>query len=167
MNAPILTTPRLRLRMLEESDFDAYAAIHADPDVTWFTTRSVLTRFEAWRHLAWLVGHWHLRGFGMWGVEELATGDLVGRVGFHQPDGWPGFELAWTIGKNWWGKGYAAEAARRCLAYAFDEMKRDHVISLIDPANTASIRVAEAIGERVEGEVEVGGYHLLMYGIRR
>lgn len=167
MNAPILTTPRLRLRMLQESDFDAYAAIHADPEVTLFTTRSVLTRSEAWRHLAWLVGHWHLKGFGMWGVEELATGDVVGRVGFHEPDGWPGFELAWTIGKNWWGKGYASEAARRCLDYAFDEMKRDHVISLIDPANTASIRVAEAIGETLEGEVEADGHRLLVYGIRR
>jgi len=167
MSAPILTTPRLRLRMLQEADFEEYAAIHQDPEVTRFTTRSVLDRRAAWRHMAIIAGHWHLRGFGMWGVEELATGHLVGRVGFHEPDPWPGFELAWTIGRNWWGKGYASEAARRCLAYAFEDMNRDHVISLIDPANTASIRVAEAIGEGVEGEVEVERYRLLVYGIRR
>jgi RimJ/RimL family protein N-acetyltransferase len=167
MNEPVLTTPRLRLRMLQETDFEQYAAIHEDPDVTRFTTRSVLNRMDAWRHLAMIVGHWHLRGFGMWGVEELATGHLVGRVGFYQPDGWPDFELGWTIGRNWWGKGYASEAARRCLRYAFDDMHRDHVISLIDPANTPSIRVADAIGETLEREIEVGGYQLLMYGIRR
>ncbi len=167
MNEPILTTPRLKLRMLRESDFEEYAAMHADFEVTRFTTRTHLTRLEAWRHLAMIVGHWQLRGFGMWGVEELATGQLVGRVGFYQPDGWPGFELGWTIGRKWWGKGYASESARRCLRHAFDDMHRDAVISLIDPANTASIRVAEAIGETLEGEVEAGGYRVLKYGIRR
>jgi RimJ/RimL family protein N-acetyltransferase len=167
MNVPELTTPRLRLRMLQESDFEQYAAIHEDPEVTRFTTRSVLGRLDAWRHLAMIAGHWHLRGFGMWGVEELETGHLVGRVGFYQPATWPDFELGWTIGRNWWGKGYASEAARRCLTHAFDDLHRDHVISLIDPANIASIRVAEAIGETLEGEVEAGGHRVLMYGMRR
>ena len=167
MNEPVLTTPRLELRMLQESDFEEYAAMHADFEVTRYTTRTQLTRLDAWRHLAMIVGHWQLRGFGMWGVEELATGHLVGRVGFYQPDGWPDFELGWTIGRNWWGKGYASEAARRCLRFAFDDLQRDRVISLIDPANTASIRVAEAIGETLEGEVEAGGHRVLQYAMRR
>jgi len=167
MNVPILTTQRLRLRMLQQSDFEAYAAMHMVPEVTRFTTRSVLTRMEAWRHLAIIVGHWHLRGFGMWGVEELDTGTLVGRVGFHEPDGWPDVELAWTIGRNWWGKGYATEAARRCLDYAFGEMGRDHLISMIDPENVDSIRVAERLGQKVEGEWELHGIRHLLYGISR
>ena len=167
MNAPVLTTPRLRLRMLGQDDFEPYAAMHMDPDVTRFTTRTVLSRMEAWRHLAVIVGHWHLRGFGMWGVEELDTGQLVGRVGFHEPEGWPAFELGWTIGKNWWGKGYATEAAQRCLDYAFNEMGRDHVISLIDPANVSSIRVAERIGEKLEGEFQLDEHRLLVYGTTR
>ena len=153
--------------MLQEADFEQYAAMHMDPEVTRFTTRTVLDRNEAWRHLAMIVGHWHLRGFGMWGVEEPATGALVGRVGFHQPDGWPDFELGWTIGKSWWGKGYASEAAKRCLEYAFEEMKRDRVISLIDPLNVSSIRVAERIGETLEGEWQHGEHRLLIYGVRR
>lgn len=167
MNAPVLTTDRLRLRMLQDADFEPYAAMHMDPEVTRFTVRAQLNRMEAWRHLAVIVGHWHLRGFGMWGVEELDTGALVGRVGFHQPDGWPDFELGWTIGRNWWGQGYASEAAQRCLTYAFEEMDRDHVISLIDPLNVASIRVAERIGETLEGEWQHGEHRLLMYGARR
>lgn len=153
--------------MLQAEDFDEYAALHADPEVTRFTVRTQLSRLDAWRHLAGMVGHWALRGYGMWGVFEKESGHLVGRVGFLYPEGWPGFELGWTLGRDFWGKGYATEAARRCLDYAFDEMKRDHVISLIDPANVASIRVAERIGETVEGEVEVAGYRSLVYGIRR
>ena len=153
--------------MLEQSDFEEYAAIHTDAEVTRFTTRTHLDRMEAWRHLAMIVGHWHLRGFGMWGVFERDSGRLVGRVGFHQPDGWPDFELGWTMGRASWGQGYAPEAARACLDYAFDVMKRDHVISLIDPNNVASIRVAEKIGETVEGETEVGGHRVIVYGVRR
>ena len=167
MNAPVLTTERLRLRMLTGDDFDQYAAIHLDPDITRYTTRTQMTRIDAWRHMAMILGHWVLRGYGMWGVEELATGKLVGRVGFYNPDGWPAFELGWTIGKAWWGKGYASEAAKRCLEYAFEEMGRDHVISLIDPANVNSIRVAERIGETLEGEIDVQGNRALMYGIAR
>jgi RimJ/RimL family protein N-acetyltransferase len=165
-NVPILTTDRLFLRMLQESDFEQYAAIHMDAEVTRFTAREHLDRIGSWRHLAFIVGHWTLRGFGMWGVFEKETERLVGRVGFYQPDGWPDFELGWTMGRASWGKGYAPEAARACLDYAFNVMKRDHVISLIDPLNVASIRVAEKIGETVEGEVTIGGHRLIVYGIR-
>ena len=165
--APVLTTPRLRLRMLEARDFDEYAAIHSDFEVTRFTTRRQMTRAESWRHMATIVGHWHLRGYGMWGVEELATQRLVGRVGFHCPEGWPEFELGWTIGREFWGKGFATEAARAALDHAFTAMDRDHVISLIDPLNTNSIRVAERLGEKIEGETEIDGHRLIVYGITR
>ena len=165
--APILTTERLILRMLQVGDFEQYAEIHTDPEVTRFTTRSQLDRMETWRHLAMIAGHWHLRGFGMWGVFEKAGGRLVGRVGFHEPEGWPDFELGWTMGRASWGKGYAPEAAAECVRFAFEEMGRDHLISLIDPANLASIRVAEKIGESVEGEAVIQGHRLRVYGIRK
>ncbi|MFP5246304.1 MAG: GNAT family N-acetyltransferase [Thermoanaerobaculia bacterium] len=167
MNAPILTTERLRLRMLENSDFEEYAAIHMDAEVTRFTSRTHLDRMEAWKHLAAICGHWHLRGFGMWGVFEKDTNRLVGRVGFHEPEGWPEFELGWTIGRAFWGRGYAPEAARRCLEYGFNEMNREHIISLIDPENVNSIRVAEKLGETLEGEFQLGEHRLLVYGVRR
>ena len=153
--------------MLEDRDFEEYAEMHSDFEVTRFTTRTHLTRMEAWRHLAMIVGHWHLRGFGMWGVEELETGRLAGRVGFHEPDGWPEFELGWTIGRAFWGKGYATEAARAALRYAFLEMGRDHVISLIDPQNVRSIAVADRLGETVEGHWDFGEHRLIVYGITK
>lgn len=166
IEAPILLTARLRLRMLQASDFEEYAAMHADPEVTRFTARAPLSRSQAWDHMARFIGHWHIRGFGLWAVEDLASGRLAGRVGFHQPEGWPGFELAWTIGREFWGRGYATEAAARALQFGFNELGRDHIISLIDPENTASIRVAERLGETLEGEAVVNGYKLRVYGIR-
>ena len=154
--------------MLQVDDFEEYAAIHADDEVTQFTYRMHMSREDAWKHLAMVCGHWHLRGYGFWAVEELATGKLAGRVGFHEPEGWPAFELGWTIGRAFWGKGYATEAARRALRYAFEEMGREHVISLIDPLNVRSIAVAERLGETVEGEATISGHHrALIYGISK
>jgi RimJ/RimL family protein N-acetyltransferase len=167
MNAPTLTTERLLLRMLNVDDYEQYYEIHRDEDVTRFTARMKLDRLEAFRHLAMIVGHWQLRGFGMWGVFERETNKLAGRVGFYQPETWPAFELGWTIGKAFWGRGYAPEAAKACLDYAFEAMKRERVISLIDPANVASIRVAEKIGETLTDErFTTGGHELLVYEAR-
>src|SRR5688500_6966706 len=143
-----LETDRLTLRMFREEDLDAYAAICADPEVMRYLGEGkTLSRAEAWRQMALIIGHWQLRGYGFWAVEERATGALLGRIGFFNPEGWPGFELGWMLRRASWGKGYATEGARRALAHAFTEMGREHVISLIFPANTASIRVAERLGE--------------------
>jgi RimJ/RimL family protein N-acetyltransferase len=117
--------------------------------------------------MAAFLGHWCLRGYGMWALQDKYTGALVGRAGFLNPEGWPGFELGWTLAREYWGRGYATEAARRALAYAFDDLKRDHVISLIRPANAPSIRVAERLGESLEREVELMGSRALVYGISR
>jgi RimJ/RimL family protein N-acetyltransferase len=164
--AVTLETERLRLRMFRDDDLDAYARIVADPEVMrYLGDGQPLDRVGAWRQMAWILGHWSLRGYGLWAVEERATGQLVGRIGFINPEGWPGFELGWALGREHWGKGYATEGARRALAYAFRELRRDHVISLIYPANTASIRVAERLGERLESRAQLFGHELLVYGI--
>jgi RimJ/RimL family protein N-acetyltransferase len=114
-----------------------------------------------------IVGHWQLRGYGIWAVEEKATGRLLGRIGLFKPEGWPGFELGWVLGRDAWGKGYATEGARRALDYAFTELRYDHVISLIHPENRASVRVAERIGEKLEGRTELFGHDALVYGLDR
>lgn len=167
MNVPTLTTERLRLRELREQDLDAFARIHADPEVMRFLGGAPLSREDTWRKMAMLVGHWHLRGFGFWAVESLESGEVVGRVGFHQPEGWPDFELGWTIGRQHWGKGYATEAARHALDHGFRELDRKHIISLIHPDNERSIAVAKRLGETLEGEFEHGGAMLSVYGVDR
>ncbi len=163
-----LETDRLKLRMWRESDFDEYAAMSADPLVMQYLTPGrVATRADAWRAMAFFMGHWQMRGYGHWAVEEKASGRMIGRIGFLNPEGWPGFEIGWTLARHAWGKGYATEGARSALRYAFDVLDRPHVISLIHPENTPSMRVAERIGEKREGRARVNDTDVLVYGIDR
>jgi RimJ/RimL family protein N-acetyltransferase len=163
-----LETERLLLRMWrEDDDFEPYAELCADPEVMRYLGGKPLNRMDAWRNMATMIGHWHLRGFGHWAVIEKASQRFIGRIGFMNPEGWPGFELGWTLACHAQGKGYATEGARRALEYAFTEMGRDHVISLINPLNAASIRVAERLGEKIEGRTELLDTEVLIYGIDR
>ena len=162
-----LETDRLILRMWRLSDFEVHAAMCADPEVMRYLGGKTFTRLEAWRHMAFMVGHWQLLGYGPWAVEEKSTGNLAGRIGFMNPADWPGFEIGWTLGRQFWGRGYATEGARRALEYVFTELGKEHVISLIHPENKGSIRVAERLGEKLEGQTELMGHDVLIYGIDR
>jgi RimJ/RimL family protein N-acetyltransferase len=117
--------------------------------------------------MATFVGHWSLRGYGLWAVEERATGKFIGRIGLWNPEGWLGLEVGWLLDRAWWGRGLATEGARAALDYAFATLGADHVISVIHPENTRSIRVAEKIGERFEREHDFDGNPALIYGISR
>jgi RimJ/RimL family protein N-acetyltransferase len=163
---PTLETERLWLRPLRASDVDDYAALNADPEVMRHISEP-WDRGRSWRHLSFLLGHWPLRGTGPWAVEHKETGAFVGIAGFFEPEGWPGFELAGRLGRRWWGNGYAAEAARAALDHAFTVWKKDRVISLVHPANRASIRLVERIGEALLDRVEHNGREMLCYGIDR
>src|SRR5437764_955005 len=110
-----LTTPRLRLRMLREADMDAYAEMVGDPEVMkYIGDGQPLARPMAWRNLGLMLGHWALRGYGLLAAEERATGAFVGRIGFWNPEGWPGFELGWMLLDAYRGRGYATEGAKAC-----------------------------------------------------
>ena len=164
MSVPRITTDRLVLRGFDERDVEPYAAMMADPEVTrYLGDGRPLSRTDAWRQLALIVGHWTLRGFGLWAVEERATGALAGRIGCFEPEGWPGFEVGYVLARPFWGKGYATEAAGSALRYARETLERDRIISLIDPANAASIRVAERLGAVADGMVDLSGHPTRVY----
>lgn len=158
----------MRLRSFRPSDFDDYAALHADPEVVrYLGSGETWDRGRSWRHLAFLLGHWQLGGCGIWAMEQKETGAFLGVVGFAEPDGWPGCELAWTLARRWWGNGYATEGARAALDHAFTVWKKDRIISLIHPENHASIRVAERLGQRLQGRNDLFGWERLCYGTDR
>lgn len=147
IKVPIVLTERLTLRAFAESDLDDYARMLSDPEVSRFVgDGTAIDRTMAWRQIAQILGHWALRGFGLWAAEERETGELVGRIGFLEPAGWPGFELAYTLRRSSWGRGYAREGGRAVLAYAHTVLGRRDVISVIRPENVPSIRVATALG---------------------
>lgn len=163
-----LETERLVLRQFRNSDLDAWAPICADPEVMrYLGTGVTLSRDDAWRSMAGILGHWALRGYGMFALESKATGELIGRVGFLEPEGWPGFELGWVLARPFWGQGYAYEAAVAARDYAWGPLGRDRLISLIRPDNKPSIRLAERLGERLAGEVELLGSTALVYELKR
>ena len=138
-----LHAERLTLRMCRNDNLDGYAELYGDAEVGRYIGGEgrALTRAEAWRNLAMVVGHWHLQDRSGCGPRSTRTQAFVGRIGFFNPEGWPGFELGWAILRRHWGRGFATEGARAALAYAFDNLDRDHVISVIHPDNTRSVRV--------------------------
>src|SRR5438128_7088746 len=142
-----LATRRLRLVVPEARHFDAFAALHADP----YTMRHVgqgmpLDRVEAWLQLAMLIGHWQMRGYGVWVVEDPASGRFLGRVGLFHPDDWDEPELNWMITPDMRNQGLAAEAAQAVRDYAFGTLGLPSLISLVRPANEASRKVASKLG---------------------
>ena len=159
-----LETERLVLRMFGNDDLAAYHAICSDSEVMEFIGQGkTMTRIEAWRHLATVLGHWQLRGYGSWAVEEKSSGKLIGRVGFINPADWPGLELGWALGRASWGLGYATEAARAALEHGFCVFGFTRVISLIHRENTRSVRLAERLGAVADGTTELLGIRVLVY----
>lgn len=151
----IIETDRLRLRPPEPKDAESYCEMMADPDVARFLTPdgNPQSRADAWRGFASWLGHWTIRGFGFFALEERATGAVVGRAGPWEPEGWPGLECGWTVASSHWGKGYAPEAAIAAVRWTFAQFPDlPRIISLIDPENANSQAVARKLGETKSGD---------------
>ena len=165
-----IDTERLILRLPEAADTRPLREIHQDPAVMKHTI--ILTTHPsddtlAWRNIAFMVGHWQMRGYGHFTVVERATGAVIGRAGLYYPEGWLGVELGWIIRPARWGNGFATEAARAVLRWTWANTTVDHVISLIEPTNTQSIRIAHKLGEGLERSVEMDGKSFDVYGVER
>lgn len=153
-----LETERLVLRLWKDSDFDQFAKYYADEtNAKYVGGQKDLD--EAWRHFALHIGHWNLKGFGYWAVDEKASGNFVGCVGLWQSAGWPELELGYWLLNEYQGKGYAREAALKSKEYAINILKAPALVSYIDPTNTPSIKLAKSLGAKYEKTIE-----LLKYG---
>ncbi len=161
-----LETPRLVLRDWRASDLEDLVAMSADPEVMRYVG-GVLDRPQTWRQLALVVGHWALRGYGLWAVERKRDAALVGRVGLWNPAGWPGLEVGWTLTRHAWGQGYATEAAGAAMQWAWTELNASELVSVIHRENAASIRVAERLGLRPRREGTFKGERCTIWGIDR
>ncbi len=162
-----LLTERLRLRPFRPDDFEAHAAICADPEVMRYIRAGALSRADAWWQMARYMGHWQIRGYGLWAVVERSTDALIGHLGFLDPEGGHGFEMGWALARSAWGKGYALEGTRAAAAYAFTTLGRERIACLIRPENARSIRLAERLGAKLDREIEESGSRLLVFAIAR
>ena len=142
-------TERLWLRQWRDDDWAPFAALNADPEVMRHFP-STLDEQEsnafAYRNAALLEVH----GYGLWAVEQAASGEFLGMVGLNQPL-WdarftPCTEVGWRFARSAWGHGYATEAARAALAVAFGPLRLDEVVSFTTVANTRSRAVMERLG---------------------
>ena len=159
---PVLETERLRLRGWREDDFEPFAEVYADPKDARFIG-GVHSRDDAWRRMACYLGHWLLRGYGHWVLEDKSTAAFAGWAGLWSPEGFPGREVAWTIMPAMRGRGLAQEAGRRIRAFAYETLGWDSAISLIHFDNAASIRVAEKLGATFERALPFRGEDCAIY----
>ncbi len=152
--APVFETERLRFRPHRLDDFEDIIALWSEPEVIRHTYRKPTTRSEAWARLLLYVSHWRLLGYGYWAVEEKATGGFVGGVGIARferdmdPPLGPLPEAGWALASRYHGRGVGKEAVSALLTWADDHLNADATCCIIDPANEASVRLAETFGYR-------------------
>ena len=156
----LLKTQRLNLRQVQFSDTMALMDIFGDAEVMRFGD-GVQTKewVEGWIQTG--LESYAVHGFGPYAVLKQSSGEVIGYCGlFYFPDvnGQPEIEIGYRLKRAAWGRGYAVEAARAVRDFAFEVLNIKRLIAIIDPANVASIRVAEKIGMYYESDVMFEGY---------
>jgi ribosomal-protein-alanine N-acetyltransferase len=157
----ILETPRLVLRHQVPADLDDLWALYCDPEIIKYIPDAPRTRDEAREELEWhMNGHPRNPDLGLWATIYKASGKFIGRCGLlpWSIDGRQEVEVAYTIARTYWGQGLGTEAAEAILQYGFRQLNLPRLVSLIEPENAASQRVAEKIGMRFEKRVDEGEY---------
>lgn len=155
-HTPVVETTDLILRGYREADFEAFAAFGASDRARF--VGGPQDRWVSWRSFMAGIGHWTLRGYGMWIVEHRGTGGVAGRVGMIFNDGWDEPELGWHIYDGFEGKGYAYQATVAARRYAAKHFDLNGLISYISAENTRSIALAERLGATFERDGEVLGH---------
>lgn len=144
-----LESPRLLLRQWRDADLPELAAMCADPQVMRYFP-ATLSHEESAALIGRLRQHFALHGFGFWALECKDNGELVGltgllQVGFAAPFT-PAVEIGWRLARQYWGRGYASEAATAALAAGFRQMGLEQIVSFTAASNLPSQKVMHAIG---------------------
>ena len=157
-----LESERLRFRQWREADVDPLHDFYRDPQSQAVYGGDV-SRADVWRRVGLLIGHFHLREFGLYALEDKASGELAGYAGLWFPDGWDDVEVGYGIAPQFRGMGLATEAARRARDHGFRDLKIARLVSYINPVNSNSIRVAEKLGAAPDGEFIMHGKPHMIY----
>jgi RimJ/RimL family protein N-acetyltransferase len=150
--APVIETERLRLRAHRPDDFTACRAIWSDPEVVRHIGGKPSTGEEAWRRLLTYAGLWSLLGFGYWAIEERASGQYIGDIGYAEfrrdmaPSLRGMLECGWVLARTAQGNGFASEALAAIETWRRAHFPGRRAVCIIAPENAASIRVAEKAG---------------------
>lgn len=153
VNIPTLETERLILRAFKCEDYARMIEYWADPASRF--TGGPADASDAWRSMAKEMGHWVLRGFGEWAIEDKATGSLMGMTGGYYPGDWPEREIGWSLHPDARGRGIATEAAARAREWLYSELGWMTAVSYIDPRNAPSKQVALRLGAVFETTISL------------
>ena len=153
MTIPTLTTEWLVLRASCADDFDGYAQFYADAEASG-AYGGPLSAGEAWRKLLSDLGHWQVRGYGMWTVCWRETGQMAGGCGLVWPYDWPCPELTWWVLPDARRKGVAMEASRAAIQFGYDQLGWDEVCTYMNDDNIPAQTLAEKLGGRIKARVE-------------
>jgi ribosomal-protein-alanine N-acetyltransferase len=148
-----IVTERLLIREFTPEDIESLAALYADPEVMRYISYGVLDDAGLERVLEKYARVEEEHGFTFWAIIDRTTGRFLGDVGFGIYDATGEPELGYSLARDAWGHGYAAEAAAACLAH----LDAPRVVALVDAENEASLRVAERIGMERQGTVDAHG----------
>lgn len=148
-----METERLELRELNDDDISVLYSIFSDAE----TMKYYPSSFNLQQTKNWIEKNkqrYREDGFGLWGVYLKESNELIGDCGLVKQivDGETKVEVGYHIHKKHWSKGYATEAAKGCVEYGFLQLGQEQLISIIDPKNIPSIRVAEKNGFTKEKE---------------
>jgi RimJ/RimL family protein N-acetyltransferase len=149
-----IETDRLFLRMFRDEDWRDLYHYYSDEVCMRYTIARTLTEGECWRTMAGMIGHWVMRGYGPYAVEEKSTHAVLGTVGLWFPNDWPEPEVKWGLARQYWGRGYARHAASAVLHQAACCLPELQLISLIHPDNQRSINLALALGAKLEKKID-------------
>jgi ribosomal-protein-alanine N-acetyltransferase len=166
----ILETDRLILRHLLPTDLDSLFALYSDQEVRRYFPEGTLTYQETREELEWFLnGHPDHPELGLWATIHKETNQFIGRCGLlpWTIDQRPEVEVAYLLGKEYWGQGLGTEAARVIVKYGLETLGLSRLICLIDRDNQASIKVASKIGMSFEKEGEDEKGPFLLYSINK
>lgn len=150
-----LTTDRITLRQWQADDFPAFAEMSASAEVMEYFP-STLTRAQSDAVATKIMAKIEQNGFGFWALELNETGEFCGFVGLNRPEPelpfGPCLEIGWRLRRKFWGKGLASEGGRLALAYGFDQLEADEIVSFTAADNQKSQAVMKRLGFAFNGE---------------
>ena len=170
VGTPGLETARLRMRRVMEADVERWhLVVFSDPEVMRYLPSGVpVSRDRAREVFRRFEDGWDRAGLAPWGVELIATGELIGHCGLRNVDELPGeVEVLYALGREHWGHGYATEAAVAAIRFGFERLGLERILAFAVPQNRASRRVMEKVGMAYERRARLFGIEAVVYRIDR
>jgi RimJ/RimL family protein N-acetyltransferase len=149
----VLTTPRLRLEPFADEHLEQLHEMNRDPEVMRYLSGRPETLEESRAGIERVKARWAEWGYSWWSFFELATGRIIGAgcIQHLDRDATKPLEVGWRLRREKWGQGFASEAARAMVAFAFERLEAPELTAICHPDNAASAKVMVRLGMRYRG----------------